>query len=148
MIQRLHPRTWVGHTTRPRALLEAILISVVSVAGLLGFNYGLSFFDVPLAVGILVGCGALLFSLRVRLPAGNWKAQLRDEMISLGLLMVVLGGCWSPAVFYLLAQDQRGALAILTTMLFAASLAAFVSIRTILRLWLLWDKLRRKRLLW
>ncbi len=107
-----------------------------------------------LANGLLVLCGVvgMWAVLRVRLPQGGWRSQLLQETgISVGLsLSMLLGLLGVPSLLGLEAVwEQSGLGNVLTFALLLAGIGpGYLITRGVVRLWLAWNRLRRRRMLW
>ena len=92
-------------------------------------------------------CGAL----RLRWPAAGWKRNLA-EALAFGVALSALlggGGALLAEIFdwpALLSKSNLGYLG--TVLLFLGSGPLFCGFRLAIRVWLLWDQLRRRRLVW
>jgi signal transduction histidine kinase len=141
---------WVAHP--PRALLEAWLIGL-PILFLLSLQAGYVE-PVVLGNGLLFLCGAcgIWAVLRIRIPEGGWLRQGAWELaVGFSLSLVMLAGMRIPA--RLLGWEEvwmqsNIANDALVSLLFLGTGAGYLVARAGVRLWLAWDHLRRKRLLW
>lgn len=133
---------------RALAELAALILGLGLLTPLLGSDE-LSRQSVTLLIAPL---GAFLCALRLRLPAGPWWRQLaaeaRDALLVGGLLFF---GCL--LVLRVLLRDGLLQLwppgdAAATVVVLSVGGVAYLVFRGSARAWLLWDRLRRRRLLW
>jgi signal transduction histidine kinase len=141
---------WMAHPAE--ALLESWLIGL-AILFLLSRQVGAVSSPV-LANGLLFLCGTcgLWSVLRSRLPHGGWLRQGVWELgVGLGLGLVMVAGIgvvalllgWEGAWFTSTLRQTSIAL----LLLFATG-PGYVAARLGVRLWLAWDGLRRRRMLW
>ncbi len=154
-MQRIQ-RTIFFHATPRRVALETLLLSILIWAVLLVFRIGLSF-NTSQAILILSASSipVCLCVVRLRLPEGKWWQQLLTEGPFIGYLSCILGvidvACalvlisrnvpafaWTPA-YRLLVYPVTGVI---------ANCILFLALRAGIRIWMLWNRLRRKQLLW
>ncbi len=135
-----------------QALLEAWLIGALLLF-LLSLQVGIVGGAV-LVNGVLFLCGVsgLWTVFRVQLPEGSLRRQVLWELIVAAALSLVMSiGLRLPAYFLRwdsvwLQSGSRGAE--WATMLFLATGLGFLFARLGVRLWFLWQHLRRRRMLW
>jgi len=107
-----------------------------------------------LANGLLVLCGVvgIWVVLRARLPTGSWRQQLlREVCVSVGLgLGMLLGLLEFPTLLgWEAVWEQSGLRNALTFALLLAGLGpGYFVTRGVVRLWLYWNRLRRRRMVW
>ena len=141
---------WAAHPAR--ALLEAWLIGL-AILVLLSLQVG--YVDpVVLGNGLLFLCGAsgMWAVLRARVPEGGWLRQGAWELgVGFALSLVMLAGIRLPArllgwegVWMQSNFSSDG----LTSLLLLGTGPGYLVARGGVRLWLAWDRLRRRRLLW
>jgi len=141
---------WAAHPVR--ALVEAWLMGLL-ILSLLFLQVGYVG-PVVLSNGMLFLCGVcgMWAVLRIRIPGGGWLRQGAWELaVGFSLSLVMLAGIRIPA--RLLGWEgvwmQSGfANHALISLLLAGTGAGYMLARGAVRLWLAWDHLRRRRLLW
>ncbi len=139
-----------------RAVLESLLLAIVLWVPLLLFQAHRSSNNEQLMIDFLVGPVCMLFyGLRLGVPADFLKRQsMLDAIAALVLSLVLSGMVWAltPALLQgaLPRSFWRGSDRSLLFAFFSlmADYSTFVVARIVLRLWLFWDQLRRKQLLW
>lgn len=141
---------------RARAVLETLLLGTLLWFSLLIIQSPPSYSIVRLIMSLLVGpiC-MLLYALRLQLPKGSWWRQSIFEVITAGVLGLVLSGMELAFIFVLLQHPAPNAFwrdnyrpYELVVLALVADCAAFVIFRIGGRLWLFWDRLRRTQLQW
>jgi signal transduction histidine kinase len=139
-----------------RAMLEALLLAVTLWLPLLAFQFYRSPNLWQLAIDLLVGpLGLLYYVLRLRVPADFLKRQsLVDTTVALllglalsGIVLVLVPGLLQSALSKSLWRGLDRAL-VLAVFSLMGNCALFVIARIALRIWLFWDGLRRRQLLW
>jgi signal transduction histidine kinase len=141
---------WTAHPIR--GLAEAWLIGLVLLF-LLSQQVG--YVSPPvLSNGLLFLCGVcgMWAVLRIRVPQGSWLRQGFWELaVGLTLSVMMAVSLWGPArllgwegVWLQSSLKSDG----LTTLLLAATGPGYLIARVGVRFWFLWDRLRRRRLLW
>lgn len=141
---------WAAHPAR--ALVEAWLIGLVILL-LLSLQVG-NVGPVVLSNGLLFLCGVcgMWAVLRTRIPEGGWLRQGAWELaLAFALSLVMLAGIRVPARLLKWEEVwmQSGfANHALISLLLAGTGAGYLLARIGARLWLAWDRLRRRRLLW
>jgi signal transduction histidine kinase len=139
-----------------RAVLESLLLAIILWVPLLLFQAFRSPHVEQLMIDFLVGPVCILFyGLRLELPADFLKRQsMVDAAIAFVLSLVLSGMIWIltptllqgvlPGPFWR-NSDRSLPLAFFSLLV---DCSTFVVARIVLRLWLFWDQLRRKQLLW
>jgi signal transduction histidine kinase len=140
---------WVAHPAR--ALVEAWLVGLV-ILFLLTLQVGYVA-PVVLGNGLLFLCGTcgMWAVLRARIPKGGWLRQGAWELAVGFSLSLMLAGMRIPARLLgwdeVWIQSSVANDAFVSLLLLGTGPGYFVA-RAGVRLWLVWDHLRRKRLLW
>ncbi|MDQ2717580.1 MAG: HAMP domain-containing histidine kinase [Chloroflexota bacterium] len=139
-----------------RAALEALLLSALVGIVLLLLHRQAGLFNLFLVLILLSGpiC-MLVFALRLRFFKGSWWRRALIELALAGLLSYILSGVAQVAVIFILhdiAFPSRGSgidnphVILVVTLLL--DMAVFVALRLGIRVWLFWDRLRRRQLIW
>jgi signal transduction histidine kinase len=141
---------WTAHPIR--GLVETWLIGLVLLF-LLSQQVG-HVSPPVLSNGLLFLCGVcgMWAVLRIRVPQGSWLRQgLWELAAALALSVMMIVGLWGPArllgwgdVWQQSSLKTDG----LTTLFLAATGPGYLLARVGVRFWFLWDRLRRKRMLW
>ncbi len=149
-------RPFFFQATPRRAASETLLLSILMWVILLIFRSGLSF-NTSQAIVILSACSipVCLCVMRLRLPQGKWWQQCFTEGIFIGILSSVLGVLDGVCALVLLGRiipvltlaPVYKSLAFLASSVFANGIL-FLALRAGIRIWILWNWLRRKQLLW
>jgi signal transduction histidine kinase len=141
---------WSVHPAR--GLIEAWLISLLILV-LLSWQVGIvSPFVLSNGLMLLCGISGMWAVLRIRIPRGSWLRQgIWELAIGFSLSIVMALGMRLPA--YLLGWEgvwlqSTLAGASLATLLFLGTGPGYAVARGGVRIWLLWDRLRRQRMLW
>lgn len=141
---------WAAHPAR--ALLEAWLIGL-PILFLLSLQAGYAE-PVVLGNGLLFLCGVcgMWAVLRTRIPEGGWLRQGAWELaVGFSLSLVMLAGMRIPARLLgweeVWMQSNMANDALISLLLLGTGPGYLVA-RAGVRLWLAWDRLRRRRLLW
>lgn len=156
MTMHLMHRTFFFRATPRRAVIESLLLSILLWVGLLVFG------DAPVSnisqgIAILFACSLPvgLCVMRLRLPQGKWWHQCMAEGKVICLLSSVLGVGDVVCVLVL-----SGRIIPVSTLMpaykslayFAIGMIAngilFLILRGGIRIWMQWNRLRRKQLLW
>jgi signal transduction histidine kinase len=144
------------HTHPTRAGLEALTLGTVSWIALLLFQQYLPSFIWRIGISLCVGIGCILWcALRLHLPDGEKRQQGLFEVTTGGILSLLLA-CLQLIVTLVLL---RGAVLnelwqgpnrplLLAAIALMLDFAMFLLIRIGVRLWLFWNQLRRRQLLW
>ena len=141
---------WAAHPAQ--ALLEAWLAGL-AILFLLSLQAG-AVSPVVLTNGLLFLCGAsgLWAVLRCRLPHGPWPRQFAWEVaMGLAVSLVMAAGMRLPAGalgWDAVWQESSIAPSGFATLLLLGIGPGYVVARGGVRLWLAWDRLRRRRMLW
>jgi signal transduction histidine kinase len=154
-MQRMQRRFFFQATPR-RAASETLLLSILMWAVALVFRNGLSF-NTSQAILILSACSipVCLCVMRLRLPQGKWWRQWLTEGKFICILSSVLSVL--DVVCTLVLLDRIIPASTLTpaykSLAFLASgvianVTLFLVLRAGIRIWMLWNRLRRKQLLW
>ncbi|HKF36316.1 MAG TPA: HAMP domain-containing sensor histidine kinase [Ktedonobacteraceae bacterium] len=143
-------------TQRPaRAILASLVIGVVFQSALLLQPF-LSFFIWRLLICLAIGLICVIFSaFLLQLPTGSRRQQMLFEA-SIGSILSLLLSCAELATLLILLRGAslnplwQGSSRPLLTALIALLLnvAVFLTFRMSIRLWLFWNRLRRRQLLW
>lgn len=154
-MQRMQRRFFFSATPR-RIVLETLLLSLLVWAVLLmcknALNSNISQLVAILSASSIPVC---LCVVRLRLPEGKWWQQLLTEGTFISYLSCILSvidvACalvlisrnvpafaWTPA-YKLLVYPVSGVI---------ANCILFLALRAGIRIWMLWNRLRRKQLLW
>jgi signal transduction histidine kinase len=159
-----------------RAWLEMLGVGFALLLGVSLVAASITAGDRQNGMFIAILSGVTLYALRLRLPRGSWRRQILSEtVVGLGLALVLAGlllalglGLLSDVVH---APDQAGLMAItvgvlglqdtlverqtqgvlgpwLTFVVLLSCLIAFSVSRAASRLWLFWNRLRHRRLIW
>lgn len=144
-------RSLIFNASLGRALIEPLLLNLILGAGVLLLDVSpyvkrqaLFFFVQPI--------GGLWYSLRLRQVRGPWWQQAIGEGLLTGVVSVVL--VVVPAVLTpFIAQSEQASdplanLEIGLVFDLLRSIVAIAILRSTLRLWMLWDRLRRQRMIW
>jgi len=131
-----------------RALIEALLLASV--------GSGLVYLHPELYPTIVrqtlffwgVAC-TLVCALRLRVTASSWWRHLLREAVTAAGLTLINGAMLLPATLWhpLVPPDGQTQMLLVSFVLFAGG-GGFLLFRAGIRLWLFWDRLRRRRLLW
>ncbi len=141
---------WTAHPAQ--ALLESWLIGL-AILFLLSRQVGAVSAPV-LGNGLLFLCGSsgLWAVLRSRLPQGRWLRQAVWELgVGLGLSLVMVTGIGALALLLgwegVWLESTLRSTSVVLLLLFGTG-PGYVVARVGVRLWLAWDRLRRRRMLW
>jgi signal transduction histidine kinase len=144
------------NTNPVRAVPEALAIGIVSWLALLALQKYLPSFIWRIGISQCIGIGSAIWcALRLQLPEGERRRQLLFE-VSVGCVLSLLLAGMDLLVILLLLQTAvpnelwQGPN---RSLLFAAialilDCAVFLFFRLGIRLWLFWEQLRRKQLVW
>jgi signal transduction histidine kinase len=139
-----------------RAVLEALILGIISWIALMFLKQYLPSFIWQIGISLCIGLGCVLWcALRLHLPDGEKRQQGLFEVITGGILCSLLAiiellvtlilrlgtvsnGIWQGPIRPLL----------LTAIAFILGYAMFLLFRLGVRLWLFWNQLRRKQLVW
>jgi len=144
---RTHPK---------RAVLESLMLGIVSwIALLLLQKYLPSFiWRIGISLCIVIGC-ALWCALRVQLPGGEKRQQGRFEVTTGGALSLLLASMELIVTLVLLQGAAINELwqgpnrpLLLAAIALMLGFAMFLLFRMGVRLWLFWNQLRRRQLVW
>lgn len=148
----LTERRFIFSAHPARALLEAWLIGLV-ILFVLSLQVG-AVSPFVLSNGLLFLCGTcgMWVTVRTRLPRGSvWRQGLWELVVGFALSLVMAAGMRLPARFLgweaVWLQTNLGNSGIATLLLLATG-PGYVVARVGVRLWLLWQSLRRQRMLW
>lgn len=135
-----------------QALLEAWLLGL-ALLFLLSRQVGVVS-PAVLSNGLLFLCGScgMWVVLRSRLPQGSWQRQVLWEL-AVGLALSLVMGAGIGLVARILGWEEtwlRSALGgpLLASLLLLGTGPGYLVARVGVRLWLSWDRLRRRRMLW
>jgi signal transduction histidine kinase len=143
-----------AHPTR--AVLEALIFGILSWIALLLLKQYLPSFIWQVGISLCIGLGCVLWcALRLHLPDGEKRQQGLFEVTTSGIL------CFPLASIELLVTLilRQGAVSnelwqgpirplLLTAVTLLLNYAIFLLLRLGVRLWLFWNHLRRKQLVW
>ncbi len=154
-MQRMQ-RPFFFQATPRRAASETLLLSILMWAVLLVFRTTLRS-NTSLIIVILSACSisVCLCVMRLRLPQGKWWQQCCTEGMFIGILGCVLGVLDVACALVLLGRiipastltPAYKSLAYLASGVIANGIL-FLALRAGIRIWILWNRLRRKQLLW
>ncbi len=139
-----------------RSGIEALLLGAVLWVLLLIFQGNIAVFPWRLVVGaIIVSCGVAYCALRMSIIKGNWLTRITVGGAVASIVGIALSGIVLTFAFWLIHQGslnvyrREGLWPFETaTLSLALGYVVFFCLRTAIRLWLFWDRLRRKQLLW
>ena len=138
-----------------QSLAETWVLCLVLTWALAAMLPALATFAVTNALLLLLGACGMWCVLRTRVPSGRWLRQFTWEaLVALALGGVMVAGLLVPARVWPWWQAQVDAVAavnggtLMLTALFAATGAGYFITRTLLRLLLFWNRLRRRHLIW
>ncbi len=152
----MHWPTLFLRTHPKRAVLESLMLGIVSwIALLLLQNYLPSFiWRIGISLCIVIGC-ALWCALRVQLPGGEKRQQGRFEVTTGGALSLLLASMELVVTLVLLQGAAINELwqgpnrpLLLAAIALMLGFAMFLLFRMGVRLWLFWNQLRRRQLVW
>ena len=135
-------KSFIANVSPFRALLEAYALGAMSLLILLSLQTELAAVVVQQGL-FFIGAGVGVWTaLRMRPPAGRWYRRLSIEF--------VIGGCAAGAAVALMLTFRPAPLSVAWVGTFFLLIGAigFVVFRVGVRVWLFWDRLRRKRLIW
>lgn len=149
-------RSFFFSATPRRAASETLLLSVLMWAVLLVFknalNSNLSQLIVILSASSVPICYCVL---RLRLSQGKWRQQLLTKGTFISYLICILGVIDVACALVLISRNisvsaWMPASKLLVYLVFSviANTVLFLTLRAGIRIWLLWNRLRRKQLLW
>jgi signal transduction histidine kinase len=144
------------HAQPVRAVLEALILGIVGWIVLLLLQQYLPSFIWRIGFNLCIGIGCVLFcALRLQLPVGEKRQQGLFEVTTGGVLSLLLASIELVVILVLL---QGAAINVLwqgpnRPLLLAATalmldFAMFLLSRMGVRLWLFWNQLRRRQLVW
>ena len=144
------------HAQPVRAVLEALILGIVGWIVLLLLQQYLPSFIWRIGFNLCIGIGCVLFcALRLHLPVGEKRQQGLFEVTTGGVLSLLLASIELVVILVLL---QGAAINVLwqgpnRPLLLAATalmldFAMFLLSRMGVRLWLFWNQLRRRQLVW
>ncbi len=143
-----------AHPTR--AVLESLILGIMSWIALLLLKRYLPSFIWQLGIGLCIGLGCVLWcALRLHLPGGEKRQQGLFEVTTGGILCLLLAST-ELVVTLILRQGSfsnelwQGPIRplLLTAIASLLDYAMFLLFRLGVRLWLFWNHLRRKQLVW
>jgi hypothetical protein len=152
---KMHWHSLFLHTHPKRAVLESLMLGIVSwIALLLLQKYLPSFiWRIGISLCIVIGC-ALWCALRLQLPGGE-RQQGRFEVTTGGALSLLLASMELVVTLVLLQGAAINELwrgpnrpLLLAAIALMLSFAMFLLFRMGVRLWLFWNQLRRRQLVW
>jgi signal transduction histidine kinase len=139
-----------------RAVTEALLLGAMLWALLLIFQVYISDLTWRMVLGVLIGpCCVAFCALRLSLSKSTWLRRIRVGGVIAGIVGVVLSGIDMAFAFWLIRQESSvGHLRENIWPFETAGLSlildyvVFFCLRVGIRVWLFWDRLRRKQLVW
>jgi signal transduction histidine kinase len=144
------------HAQPVRAVLEALILGIVGWIVLLLFQQYLPSFIWRIGLNLCIGLACILFcALRLQLPIGEKRQQGLFEATTGGVLSILLASIELVVILVLLQgaainvlwQGPNRPLLLATTALML-DFAMFLLSRMGVRLWLFWNQLRRRQLVW
>lgn len=144
------------HAHPTRAVLEALMLGIVSWTALLLLEQYLPSFIWLIGISLCIGSGCVLWcALRLQLPGGVKRQQGLFEVTTGGILSLLLASMELVVTLVLLlgavpnvlwqGPNRPVSLAAIALML---DFALFLLSRMGVRLWLYWNQLRRRQLVW
>lgn len=144
------------HTHPTHAVLELLIVGIMSWTALLLLKSYLPSFIWQTGIGLCIGLGCVLWcALRLNLPQGEKQQQWLFEVTTGGIL------CFLLAIIELIVTLilRQGTVAnelwqgpirpiLLIAIAFILDYAMFLLLRLGVRIWLFWNYLRRKYLVW
>ncbi len=139
-----------------RAILESLMIGVALESALLLLQPLLVSFTLRLGICLAIGLICVIFSaFRLQLPGGSRRRQMLFEASVGSVVSLLLGSAELVTLLVLLRGASlnplwRGSSRPLLTALIALLLnvVVFLTFRMGIRLWLFWNRLRHRQLLW
>jgi signal transduction histidine kinase len=139
-----------------RAVLESLIVGIVSWIALLMLEHYLPSFIWRISISMCIGLGCvLLCALRLKLPAGDKRQRAIFEATTGGALSLLLASIELVVTLVLLQSAAfnelwQGLNRPLLSAVIALTLnfALFFLFRMGVRLWLFWNQLRRRQLVW
>ena len=139
-----------------RAILESLMIGIVFESALLLLQPLLVSFTLRLGICLAIGLICVIFSaFRLQLPGGSRRRQMLFEASVGSVVSLLLGSAELVTLLVLLRGASlnplwRGSSRPLLTALIALLLnvVVFLTFRMGIRLWLFWNRLRHRQLLW
>jgi signal transduction histidine kinase len=144
-------------SARPRrAILETLLVGTMMWIGLLLLHQQVPSFILQLGISLLIGPSCMLLcALRLQILSGSWQRQGVIDVTFAALSGLVLSSMTLVYILVLLQSGTENPLwrgtyrpYLLATIALGLDIAVFVITRIGVRLWLFWNQLRRKQLLW
>jgi hypothetical protein len=144
------------HAHPTRAVLEALILGIVSWSALLLLEQYLPSFIWRIGISLCIGSGCVLwFALRLQLPNGEKRQQGLFEVTTGGILSLLLASMelivtlflLQGAVLNMLWQGPNRPL-LLAAIALMLDFALFLLSRMGVRLWLYWNQLRHRQLVW
>jgi signal transduction histidine kinase len=131
------------------AVVEAWGVALLALLALRGF---LTAQPVVLSAGLLFMCGVagLWAVLAARVPAGSARRQVGIELLTAGLLAAGMLAVQQPAGWLGLmpAWRQLGFAPGIISVVLLCTGVGYLGCRVVVRAWLVWDGMRRRRMLW
>lgn len=137
-------------------VVEGLLLGLALWVALLLFQGYITAFPWRLLLGGAIGCGCTAYcALRLSFAKTSWLRRAMVGSMIAGMVGLALSGIEMAFAFWLIHQGQPGIYRREDTwpfetaaLLLLISFVVFFCVRTAVRLWLFWDRLRRKQLLW
>ena len=139
-----------------RALLEALILGITGWIALFMLKQYLSSFIWQIGISLCIGLGCVLwYALRLYLPNGDKRQQVLFEVTTGGILCILLASTELIVTLILRQGTASSELwqgpfrpLLLTAVVCILNYVMFLLFRLIVRLWLFWNDLRRKQLVW
>jgi signal transduction histidine kinase len=131
------------------AVVEAWGVALLALLALHGF---LTAQRAVLSAGLLFMCGAagMWAVLAARIPAGGVRRQMGVELLCAGLLSAGMLAVQQPAQWLglMTVWRQLGFAPWMISAILVGTGVGYLTCRVAVRVWLAWDRLRRRRMLW
>ena len=135
-------RRLIAAASLPRAIVEAYGLAAGALLILLALQDELAQVNIDQGLFFTSAGVAVWIALRMRLPAGRWYRRLLIEIVA-GLIAS------APVLAYGIVIRNITSLTGMPDVFFLLSgIIGYVSFRVGAHLWLFWERLRRKRLIW
>jgi signal transduction histidine kinase len=147
-------RYWFQSAGPVRTFSEVVILGGLTLLSLLLLSGDLTAHILNTSDKYLRAGAVLYCALRLRRPAGDWRQQVRDELvvggvIILSITILLLGFTAFTAEYRLYWLYSNAATIFLIGIIaVAAHMLLFSGTRAVIRLWFFWERLRRQRLLW
>jgi signal transduction histidine kinase len=138
-----------------RSLVETWVIGVTLFWALAEMHPSLEEYATTSGLFLMLGACGMWCVLRTRLPSGPWLRQMVWEaVVGAALAGVMAVGVLGPARLWpwwqarIVAISASNGGTLMVVALFAATGVGYFFTRAALRIWLFWNRLRRRRLIW